>query len=355
MVKSMKRRILDLDLDGPRNAANREVADIDDEEEGILLQARGGPNTASVSPLGCTNVNLWTLSHAYYANIGGIRVKLAHNSGQADVNESSHYVTGTMLEDSKCPQALLEAILRSGLSEHDIKARSNADSFMKSLTVLQILWLVLSVVVRKARNIASSHLEIITLAFSVIAVLIYATCWDCPQNVDDATIVTMPIDESHLAHMEEFLKRQPDSDINNAFGLESAFGDRKRNENDQSDKVFVIQFMVITLLFGGLHCLAWYYYFPTEAERLIWRCASIASTTIPCIGVATACMSTLSNYSSSVVSVLLFSSASILSGLELILYILARLALLAIAFTSLRSMPGDVYLTTWAKYLPKVQ
>ena len=38
-----------------------------------------------------------------------------------------------------------------------------------------------------------------------------------------------------------------------------------------------------------------------------------------------------------------------------LIYTIARLAIITIAFTSLREMTADVYITTWATYLPSIQ
>ena len=356
----MNHCIQELNFGRSRNAGNIEMADIGEEEEGRLLQPQVGPSAATVSPRGQKidrALKPWTLSHAYYANMGGIRVKLGHNRRQADEIDYSYYVTGTMLRDPECPKTLVEAILRHGLSENDIKDKSNSDPLTKSLAILQILWLVLSMIARKARNIALSQLEIVTLAFAVMAVLIYAVCWDHPQNVDEATLVIAPTDESDLARTVDFLKLgRCDSmfgEILKIWGMGLEYPDRVQNDNlmkrvDGYNNT-TLWAVAIAVIFGGLHCLAWSFEFPTEAERVIWRCASIASATFPGISVAVIL------FVPGNIGVLLRFLAYLFTSSTWLLYILARLALLTIAFLSLRSMPEDVYITTWAKYLPNVQ
>lgn len=41
------------------------------------------------------------------------------------------------------------------------------------------------------------------------------------------------------------------------------------------------------LVFGGLHCLAWTFEFPTQAELVLWRVASVVSTILPGVSLAT--------------------------------------------------------------------
>jgi hypothetical protein len=42
-----------------------------------------------------------------------------------------------------------------------------------------------------------------------------------------------------------------------------------------------ITMAISTAVFGGLHCLAWNFEFPTETEPMIWLAVSVASATIP--------------------------------------------------------------------------
>jgi hypothetical protein len=44
---------------------------------------------------------------------------------------------------------------------------------------------------------------------------------------------------------------------------------------------------VSSLIFGGLHCLAWNFEFPTQAELISWRIASLASAILPATSLAT--------------------------------------------------------------------
>lgn len=41
---------------------------------------------------------------------------------------------------------------------------------------------------------------------------------------------------------------------------------------------------ISTVVFGGLHCIAWKFGFPTKAELMIWMIASVLSATLPLFG-----------------------------------------------------------------------
>jgi hypothetical protein len=63
--------------------------------------------------------------------------------------------------------------------------------------------------------------------------------------------------------------------------------DKDRVANDMiwmpEDNVpLVFSIMAVSaFIFGGLHCLAWNFQFPSEAELILWRTASIASAVVP--------------------------------------------------------------------------
>ena len=260
-----------------------------------------------------------------------------------------------MLAARAFPIVVFEAILRNTLSENEIKDKSKADPFTKLLAILQILWLVVSVIARKVRHFATSQLEIVTLAFAVLAILIYAACWDKPQNVEEATLVTVRMDESDSCHADlvaALQKNQLTPLFSGWLGMEIN-QDRVPNDDingpDSGISLIIttLGMSAVALLFGGLHCLAWNFEFPSEPERLIWRCASLASAMIPALELGIiVILSSLSTsgwmFRLNVITIML-------------LYVLARVSLLVIAFTCLRSMPADVYTTTWTKYLPNLQ
>ena len=39
--------------------------------------------------------------------------------------------------------------------------------------------------------------------------------------------------------------------------------------------------VLVTMVFGGIHCIAWSFAFPSTTEQLLWRISSIAITGIP--------------------------------------------------------------------------
>jgi hypothetical protein len=269
----------------------------------------------------------------------------------------------------------------------DIKDKSKVDVFTKALTIMQILWLVISVIARAVYHLPCSQLEILTLAFAACAVPTYAALWYKPKDVDTPVYI-----EAHAGGYESLrstLWRNIglDSFISDTFDVRShrVLEDRISNDSYQrSDKAKVqsvtIWLAIATLVFGGIHIAAWNFDFPTPAERILWRVCSILSSTLPSvllvIDALNAKMQVLRDrgieedfdpeddigavvYRADCLTTLLCSCCgSIVHSLLVLafttLYMLSRLAVIALALSSLRSMPDGVYKTTWAKNIPSI-
>jgi hypothetical protein len=92
-----------------------------------------------------------------------------------------------------------------------------------------------------------------------------------------------------------------------------------------------------------LDCIGWSFAFPSYAEELLWRIASISVTSVP---VPLAYV------------VLMSMDRPGRFGLTLagsILYLIGRLILLVLPFMSLRSLPAEAYQTVeWTTFIPHV-
>ena len=114
---------------------------------------------------------------------------------------------------------------------------------------------------------------------------------------------------------------------------------------------------VIATIFGGIHCVAWSFQFPSHTEQLLWRIASLSITCLPTVLVFWAPMANLVNEEKMPVWLFVLS---VLLGLivivgSMILYVLSRVALLVIALTSLRSLPPGAHETVhWTTFIPHV-
>lgn len=115
-------------------------------------------------------------------------------------------------------------------------------------------------------------------------------------------------------------------------------------------------------LFGAIHCLAWHFSFPSSAEQIIWRFASL--------GIVGSCATTFYTVLSFFIGqraerhwidpvVILVSLGlplcALACGLAILVYPVARITLLVIAIASLRSLPTSAFDTVdWIELVPHI-
>lgn len=115
-------------------------------------------------------------------------------------------------------------------------------------------------------------------------------------------------------------------------------------------------------LFGGVHCLAWHFSFPSQADQILWR---VASSGI----VSTWALSFVGTWILDLVDDLrteyqamrkisrrfLLLLIIILMLISSVMYFVSRLMLLVLAVTSLRSLPSSALDTVnWVEIVPHI-
>lgn len=122
----------------------------------------------------------------------------------------------------------------------------------------------------------------------------------------------------------------------------------------QIDKADIVT-SIVTILFGAIHCFAWMFHFPSETERLLWRIAALVSTVCPIVWAVVYTLSFIDDRKNLGEAHIKMTTINILSGIVVPLYLLARVIILAIAVTSLRSLPDAAYETVyWTTFIPHV-
>jgi hypothetical protein len=103
-------------------------------------------------------------------------------------------------------------------------------------------------------------------------------------------------------------------------------------------------------VFGGIHCLAWPFGMPSEAEKVLWRVTACLITTIPLpFALAVAATDNGGVFRSRYGLIQPFIAGT------LVLYAIARLSLLVQAFVLLRTLPEGAYTEVqWTSYIPHI-
>ena len=105
---------------------------------------------------------------------------------------------------------------------------------------------------------------------------------------------------------------------------------------------------VVGSLFGGIHCVGWFFNFPSSAEAMLWRVSSAVLTVVaflsPIIIFFLVYLSDIQEY---------FSVA--VGAIFLLVYVVSRLLLVVEAFISLRHLTlGMLALVKWTSFLPHI-
>lgn len=134
------------------------------------------------------------------------------------------------------------------------------------------------------------------------------------------------------------------------------------------------------MLFGSLHLGAWNFKFPTLVEEIMWKAAVLVTIGLPIVvppvyaiqwllvlRAAPTLLSSETNINFLWIAHVkeekinwLYDFWKDLSSYPLLcvsffLYLIARLTIIAIAFSSLSAMPDSAYIATWTKNIPKVE
>ena len=112
----------------------------------------------------------WTLTHSYFANIGGLSFQ---HKDETDEQRSTQFPLTAFQYAAE-----LSLYASPEIYEDDIKDKGKQDYFAKVvLAILQICWLIFSLITRKIRGLPFSQFETLTLGHTVCGIAVYITYW----------------------------------------------------------------------------------------------------------------------------------------------------------------------------------
>ncbi|KAG2356389.1 hypothetical protein BDR07DRAFT_1339852 [Suillus spraguei] len=296
----------------------------------------------------------WTQTHSFFLLMGGFMLY---------VDEKPYH---TLQPDQLLKLIRARCIDTPILTANQIHDRSKGNAISKGLVILQVAWFVMQLITRAIYHLETTQLEVGTLAFAVLNFLTYAVWWNKPLDVQCSYPVYWKSTESRP---EEYIK-EPDSDERDEFAplwiLAPVFSSilelmgwftiptcRKLRVPtfDGSTKLgysgrIILSFaaLLMATIFGGIHCMAWFFAFPTHLEQVLWRISAVAITCTPWLGVLT---------SFPIVSNPQYAAGVLLYALYIIFYIVTRAILLILMFTTLHNLPPDAYkAVSWTSLVP---
>ncbi|KDQ55318.1 hypothetical protein JAAARDRAFT_195720 [Jaapia argillacea MUCL 33604] len=340
--------------------------------------------------------HVWTKTHGFFTLMGGfMRVR-----GKMDVPVEvilPNAISSHLKFDEFPP-----------ITEAHIQDRSKRDAISKGLVLAQTMWFILQCLGRAIERLPITELETVTLAFTVLNLATYWFWWNKPADVrypytireqpnehgDELLeggneggngaedrhegrngfvriivrfnskvrvvflsvrglarmsqplqrVFTIPYDILAIAFFEPFLRPVPaegDLQVPTFYA-----GDLE----DREDNLVAWISAPIASVFGVIHCFAWSLEFPSHTQQLIWRVSAVTIALAPLLAMgAFQFRKSRSLRCFGLVNAVFF----LLVGATPILYAIARIALLVLAFKSLRSLPPGAFETVcWTTYIP---
>jgi hypothetical protein len=278
------------------------------------------------------------------------------------------------------------------ISKAEIDDRSKGDAISKAFVILQTGWFVAQVIARGVQGLPITELELVTVAFAALNFVIYILWWDKPLNVQRGVrvykkrITEEPVDDGDVEATVGFWvalrdalsglpaavvrgPRVPEFDpwlarvstwpllkpLHAMLGVTKTYAKRvdtfyPTDWVSQTEGFSYILVVLITLTFGGIHCIGWSFIFPSSTERTLWRVASLCITGVPMVlFLLIAAIQYMRRYSHS------YYCAVISVILLLVVYVLCRLTLLVLPFLCLKSLPPAAFhVVHWTSFIPHV-
>jgi len=120
----------------------------------------------------------------------------------------------------------------------------------------------------------------------------------------------------------------------------------------------MVVFALFGVIFGGLHCIGWFFEYPTHLEKTLWRATSLAITVIPLIVAPIDLLLATQLRTHEIKYCKTFERTAILAldlimTILLFIYVPARLCLIALALALLRNQHPTAFVAVdWTNYVP---
>lgn len=298
----------------------------------------------------------WSLTHTYYANMGGF-VLVKEETGENVSGYNLHHLSGRDLIKLRETNRVIRL---PDITEEELIDRAKDDPFIRTISVAQIIWSTIQILVRAIKKLSICPLELAVLAFAACAVIIYGLYWDKPKSIGASTTISLQHQDYHAWATHE-LGQDDDSVINLVLPVgKSPFGAPMHAADGRSSndcKKFAIPttaaMLAAMVLFGAIHIGAWNFAFPSTFELYLWGFASIYSVTHASIALLAAVF--ISNAQDGgkhkFPNILPSWCGFFLFLIVLLLYTASRLIIPFEVFRTLCFLPTDAFVSTWASNL----
>ena len=266
------------------------------------------------------------------------------------------------------------------IHEQNLEDQNKGDALIKALALLQVIWLIITLIVRAARHLPSSQLELLVAAFAGCSLVIYLLFWSKPKDVSTTRYITAArypteneILEIALNGPSTFFHYRKGYWIpNNAvhrmgtkLTIREAGDEAAKNDklDTQPRNILLIGGVIGAVVFGGPHLAAWYFTFPTFVEQILWRVAALVTVLFPLVGTLVETIYSQlyrrtgknrirSGEPPGVFQTRYLKMVSKMIWFFALPYLIARLYIIVEVFRCLCYLPPEAFLTTWAANVP---
>jgi hypothetical protein len=305
----------------------------------------------------------WSLTHSYYANMGGFVVR--NPSADKTIYHDPYHLTGEDLVELRKGNHIAKL---PDITEAEIKDRSKSDMLGKSIALGQIAWSIIQIIARAVRKLPVSPLEVAVVAFAVCAILSYILYWEKPQRVSVTHTISLQNSEKlyNKARPEESTRlfKALFNEVLEHFGFSiknsQLYGapismDMDQREFGSGEAMVIFGLVSVSAaLFGGVHAIAWNFAFPSTVERIFWRCASIYTASAPACAILILLINGMFDLTEQKWTHYLTAFFIILSTGLSVLYTFARLFIIVEMFRTLYYLPPGSFVSTWASNVPHI-
>ena len=158
------------------------------------------------------------------------------------------------------------------VTESEILDKSKGDGLGKLVTMLQTTWFIVQYLERWVTHQPRTQVEVMTLAYAAINVIIYILWWDKPLNIQE------PID----VHGHAIPINARKTTLHGAWFNVMREAIESLTAGDNITLVITV-LPAVGVLFGGVHCFAWQFPFPTKYEATLWKVCAIYCTVYPVV------------------------------------------------------------------------
>jgi hypothetical protein len=251
-------------------------------------------------------------------------------------------------------------------TEEEIKDKGKSDGISKFIVLLQTSWFIIQCIARGIEHLPLTELEIVTLAYAMMNLFVYIFWWDKPSDVGCPIRVYVDLTTRHqpsewnigvsgvLEKIYVYVLGGQDSFFVLSQGnVVPMFWSGAADSDNLVSAGAALGPSVLGIAFGAVHCIAWSYQFSSHAELVLWRASCIAMMTIPLLSILVCGIFVAEDPNAPLLTI--FLRGMVFLSLFSWLYIAARIVMIVMAFTTLRSLPFEAWIEVdWTTFIPHI-